>query len=589
MRRRAAVLHILAPGLTETGQAQGLVANMQAYFRFPAGVRVDRAQAETGRVIDAGKRLDGDAFRLLVDRTRDYAIFMLDPSGRVASWNEGARRLFGYEPDEIIGQHLSIFHPPDATERNPEQPGLETAERDGRVEDEGWRVRRDGTRFWASVSITALRNEAGELVGFGAVSRDLTDRRQTELELRENEERFRSLVESTLDYAIFMLDPEGCVASWNPGAQRIKGYAPHEIIGRHFSTFYTPDAIAAEWPQHELREAARLGRFEDEGWRVRKDGSWFWANVVITAIRGSDGALRGFSKVTRDMTVRKAHEERIERLRRELEERVRELGAANRELAQKSAENESFVYSVSHDLRSPLVNLQGFSQELLFTSAELAKVLSDESVPVRVRTKAMNLVSDELTESVTFIRNAVRHLGNIVDGLLRLSRVGRIEYVMEPVDLCVVLADLLSAMHSTIAAAGAQVVSGPLPAIYADRNAIGQVFANIIDNAIKHLAEGRPGRIEISSTTDDPPVIAISDNGIGIPQEYQSKIFKVFQQVHQGPGRGEGMGLAIVHRIIERHGGRIWFESIPGTGTTFFFSAGRLATPAAATPSDGGS
>ena len=526
----------------------------------------------------ADNRREGDAFRLLVESSRDYAIFLLDAEGCIASWNEGARRLKGYERDEVIGRHFSIFYPPDALERNWPQTELEAAVRDGRFEDEGWRIRKDGTRFWASVVITALRNQAGDVIGFGKVSRDLTERRLAELALRESEERFRMLVDSTVDYAIFMLNPEGLVSSWNAGARRIKGYEANEIIGKHFSTFYTPEAVAAGWPEHELRESERTGSFEDEGWRVRKDGSLFWANVVITPIRGHDGTLRGFAKVTRDMTERKANEERIDRLRLELEARVRELGAANRELSQKSAENESFVYSVSHDLRSPLVNLQGFSQELLLTSGELEKLLSTPSVPAAIQQKAIGLVRDELGESVTFIRNAVGHLGNIVDGLLRLSRVGRVEYTFAPVNLDVLVADIMSAMHSTITAAGTTVDVGPLPAIVADRTAIGQVFANIVDNAIKHIDGKRPGRIEITANAADPPVLSIRDNGIGIPAEYQPKIFKVFQQVHQTPSRGEGMGLAIVHRIIERHGGRIWFESVPGAGTTFHFIAGRLAT-----------
>jgi PAS domain S-box-containing protein len=240
-------------------------------------------------------------------------------------------------------------------------------------------------------------------------------------------ETFRHLVEATRDYAIFMLDPKGYILSWNEGAQRLKGYSAEEIIGQHFSVFYAPDAIATGWPAHELTEAARVGRFEDEGWRLRKDGTRFWANVVISAVRAPDGTLRGFGKVTRDMTERKAQEERIRALAVELEARVNELASANRELAQKSAENESFVYSVSHDLRSPLVNLQGFSQELAFTATDLEKLLSNPAIPADTRDKALALLKGDLTESIDYIRKAVRHLANIIDGLLRLSRLGRIE------------------------------------------------------------------------------------------------------------------------------------------------------------------
>ena len=512
------------------------------------------------------------AFPLLIESTTDYAIFMLDTKGYVASWNAGAERIKGYKREEIVGQHFSVFYPPEANARNWPATELELAERDGRFEDEGWRVRKDGTLFWANVVITALRDKEGRLIGFGKVSRDLTERRRAEQELRESEERFRLIVESTQDYGMFMLDPDGRIASWNTGAQRIKGYSAEEIIGQHFSVFYTDEARAREWPQYELKEAARVGRFEDEGWRVRKDGTQFWANVVITALRSASGELRGFSKVTRDVSERKSHIERIEALTRELQRRVTELAATNRELLHKTTENESFVYSVSHDLRAPLVNLQGFSQELMLTQEALMELLSDPRVPADVLERARVLLTVELAESVGFIRNSVQHLGNIVDGLLRLSRVGRIEYRLDDVDTTELVGNILASLHTTVERSGARVTVHPLPRVRADRNALGQVFANLLGNALKSFDPQRPGTIEVSASADDPPVFAITDNGIGIREDYRGKIFQVFQHVHPTRDRGEGMGLAIVQRIVERHNGRIWFESTPGAGTTFFFT-----------------
>ena len=382
---------------------------------------------------------------------------------------------------------------------------------------------------------------------------------------------FRLLVESTVDYAIFMLDPEGIVISWNAGAQRIKQYSGDQIIGRHFSVFYPQEAIDRNWPAQELEGATRLGRFEDEGWRVRRDGSQFWANVVITALRGGDGVLRGFAKVTRDMTLRKQNEERITNLTHELERRIIELDAANRELAQQNTENESLVYSVSHDLRSPLVNLQGFSQELRITADAIRTLLATPRIPEDIRLEAQALLETDLDESVTFIGNAVRHLGNIIDGLLRLSRVGRVVYERAPVDTHALVKELLSAMHSTVAQSNGRVELGALPVVPGDRNAIGQIFANLLGNALKSLDPDRPGVVEISAS-GSPPVFAVRDNGIGIPEEYRLKMFQVFQQVHPTQNRGEGMGLAIVRRIVERHGGRIWYESTPGRGTSFFFT-----------------
>src|SRR5688500_8723626 len=236
----------------------------------------------------------------------------------------------GYQPEEIIGRHFSTFYTDEANQRRWPQQELEFASRDGRFEDEGWRVRKDGTLFWANVVITALRDETGKLVGFGKVSRDLSERRRSDQALRESEERMRLIIESTVDYAIFMLDPQGYVASWNPGAERIKGYRADEIIGKHFSVFYPEEVAKSGWPKEELERATADGRFEDEGWRIRKDGSRFYANVIISALRGADGKLRGFAKVTRDISQRKKNEERIEHLTRELEARVAELARSNR-------------------------------------------------------------------------------------------------------------------------------------------------------------------------------------------------------------------------------------------------------------------
>jgi PAS domain S-box-containing protein len=254
-----------------------------------------------------------EPFRRLVEGVRDYAIFLLDTEGNVASWNEGAERLKGYQPAEIIGRHFSTFYPQAAIDKRWPQHELETAARVGRFEDEGWRVRKDGSLFWANVLITAIRDPNGHLIGYSKITRDLTERRENEERLRRSEERFRAIVEGVHDYAIFMLDPDGRVASWNSGAERINGYREPDIIGRHFSIFYPPEALEVDWPGKELREAVRTGHFEDEGWRVRKDGTRFWANVVITALRDASGTLRGFSKITRDLTERRENEERLRR------------------------------------------------------------------------------------------------------------------------------------------------------------------------------------------------------------------------------------------------------------------------------------
>jgi PAS domain S-box-containing protein len=260
--------------------------------------------------------MDDDRFRLLVHSVQDYGIFMLDTEGRISSWNIGAERIKGWSASEIIGQHFSVFYPAEDVAAGKPARELEVAVAVGRLEDEGWRVRKDGTRFLANVVITALRDEQGELRGFGKVTRDVTERRVAELALRESEERFRLLVHSVQDYGIFMLDTEGRISSWNIGAERIKGWSASEIIGQHFSVFYPAEDVAAEKPARELEVAVAVGRLEDEGWRVRKDGTRFWANVVITALYGERGELRGFGKVTRDMTERRNAEQALRERRR---------------------------------------------------------------------------------------------------------------------------------------------------------------------------------------------------------------------------------------------------------------------------------
>ena len=248
---------------------------------------------------------DDGRYRLLVEAVNDYAIYMLDANGIVSSWNPGAQRFKGYAASEIIGQHFSRFYPEEDQQSGLPARALETARREGKFEHEGWRIRKDGSRFWASVIIDPIRSPSGEILGYAKVTRDLTERIEAEQQLRRSEEQFRLLVQGVTDYAIYMLDTEGRVTNWNLGAQRIKGYAPHEIIGRHFSQFYTEEDRNSGEPERALATAAREGRFEREALRVRKDGSRFWAHVVIDAIRDDTGSILGYAKITRDITERK--------------------------------------------------------------------------------------------------------------------------------------------------------------------------------------------------------------------------------------------------------------------------------------------
>ena len=258
--------------------------------------------------------LSGDECRLLVESVVDYAIYMLDTDGRVMTWNPGAERIKGWKADEIIGEHFSKFFTREDVSAGKPQMELAQAEKLGRFEDTGWRVRKDGTCFWANVVVTALRDPNGKLRGFGKVTRDVTAKHAAEQSLRQAEQRFHKIVDAVVDYAIFMLDETGHVATWNPGARRLKGYEASEIIGKHFSKFYTAEDRAAGKPERVLETTRREGRFEEEAWRVKKDGAHFWANVVINAIHDDRGKVVGFVKITRDLTMRR-EAERAERYR----------------------------------------------------------------------------------------------------------------------------------------------------------------------------------------------------------------------------------------------------------------------------------
>ena len=253
--------------------------------------------------------------RLLVNAVTDYAIYMLDTDGRIVTWNPGAERFKGYSGEEIIGQHFSQFFTEEDRARELPARAMRIAAREGRFEAEGWRVRKDGSHFWAHAILDAIRAEDGTLLGFAKITRDITAKREREKELFESEQRFRLLVQGVRDYAIYMLDREGKVTNWNSGAQAIKGYSEDEIVGQHFSRFYTEEDRSRSEPKRALETALREGKYEREAWRVRKDGTLFWAHVLIDPIYDETGKHVGFAKVTRDATERKKAQDELEETR----------------------------------------------------------------------------------------------------------------------------------------------------------------------------------------------------------------------------------------------------------------------------------
>jgi PAS domain S-box-containing protein len=474
-----------------------------------------------------------DLYHLLVEQIKDYAIFLLDNEGYVRSWNEGARRINGYEPDEIIGKHFSIFYPRQDLEGEKPQFELRMAREMGRYEEEGWRVRKDGSRFWANVVVTPLRDKLGKMRGFAKVTRDLTQRKFQEEHLQrllESEERFRLLVEQVRDYAIFFLDARGNISSWNQGARRIKGYTADEIIGKHFSIFYTPEDLADDKPSRELTIAIREGRYEEEGWRLKKDGSRFWASVVITTLWDKRGNLTGFAKVTRDLTLRRREEEAMRARTQELE---------------------AFAHSLSHDLRAPLRSISSFSQ-----------MLKDEK----------STTPEEQKDYLEKIYKSAQSMEALIKDILKLSEVSLAPATTDYVSLDELIAEILALHESQIRDSRARIaLNHPLPVIQANRTLLLQIFSNLIANALKFTEPNRLPEINIFAVQRDSEwEIHVKDHGIGIPQELQSSIFDIFNRGSaRGDSAGSGIGLAIVKRAVERAGGHISINSQPHEGSDF--------------------
>lgn len=499
-------------------------------------------------------RKSEERYRLMVEGVKDYSIFMLDQGGHIMTWNDGARSIQGYSPAEIVGKHFSIFYTAEDLDDGKPERELRIAIATGKYEEEGWRVKKNGSVFWASVVITALFNEQNKHIGFSKVVRDLTERKESVESLRQSEERYRSLVQQVTDYGIFILDEKGRIASWNEGARRIKGYTADEIIGKYFSIFYPEEDILNGKPAYELKIAKAEGKYEEEGWRIRKDGSRFWANVVITAVYGADNLLLGFSKVTRDLTERRESERALKQSHDQYRMLTEELKKINTELSYANEEMEQFTSIVSHDLQEPIRTIKSFLQ------------LIDMKLDAQQNKELKTYISKSI--------NAATRMRELIQNLLHYSQLSKGELETETVDVNDLINQALQNLKTSVEISDAEIiVENDLHTITGDRIQLGQLIQNLISNALKFTNDARPLIRIRAGKENDHAKFAISDNGIGIAREDLHKIFEIFRRLDTEKSYpGTGIGLAICKKIVDRHKGKIWPESEKGKGTTFYFT-----------------
>ena len=495
-----------------------------------SGEWADKAPAEDAR------------FRLLVDSITDYAIYMLDTQGVVATWNPGAERIKGYRADEIVGRHFSTFYTEEDRAAGLPARALAHAAREGSFEAEGWRLRKDGSRLWTSVVIDAIHGEHGAVIGYAKVTRDLTERKKAQMALADSEEQFRRLVLNVTDYAIYMLDATGVVSSWNLGAERIKGYSADEIIGQHFSRFYPEADRARGMPDVGLDTARREGHFQAEGWRVRKDGSQFWASVVIDAIHDEAGAVIGFAKITRDVTERMEQQKRLDQAREELFQ------------AQKLEAIGQLTGGVAHDFNNLLMVVLGSLETL-------GRRLNMEEREARLLDNALQ---------------AAQRGAQLTQRMLAFARKQELE--QKEVDLPELVRGMSGLLGRTLGPSIQIETRFPLalPHAWADANQIDSALLNLAVNARDAMPEG--GTLVIAAhaaeiAPGDPQlapgryvVLAVDDSGEGMDAETLARATDPFFTT-KGVGKGTGLGLSMVQGIAEQSGGRLRIESQKGQGT----------------------
>lgn len=487
--------------------------------------------------------LEAERFRHFIVSVTDYAIYTLSPEGVVITWNAGAQRFKGYSEDEIVGRHFSVFYTAEEQARGRPAHVLEQARTTGKFEDEGWRVRKDGTRFLASVVLDPIWDEAGELLGFTKITRDITAQRAAQDALHASEERFRLLVQGVTDYAIYMLSPEGLVTNWNEGARRIKGYEADEVVGKSFAMFYTPEDRAAEAPAVALSMALKEGRFEREGWRVRKDGTRFWANVVIDPIRDAGGELLGFAKVTRDITERRLAAEQLERTRESLLQ------------AQKLEAIGKLTGGIAHDFNNLL--------NVVMNGLDILRTVADRTTQGR---------------AMDAMERAAQRGATLTQQLLAFARQQPLR--REAHDIGRVIRSFDAVLHRAVPSRTRlrMQVAKDLPSVLIDPTQFEAALLNLVVNArdampdhgevtvavdTVRLADGDVGRLAAGSYVR----VAVTDSGTGMPPETLARAVEPFFTT-KAVGKGTGLGLSQVYGLAQQCQGDLAITSVMGEGTT---------------------
>jgi len=492
------------------------------------------AQMEGGRrLVEYALRESEERYRMLLDGVRDYAVFMMDPRGRILSWNAGAERIKGYTADQIIGHNFSCFFPPEDIKRGRPEEILQLTAATGRYEEQGMRVRKDGSRFLASVTFTALRDADGNLRGFSEFSHDLSER-------NEAEAKYRGLLEAAPD-AMVVVNQGGDIVLLNLQAEKQFGYRRDELIGQKVKNII-PEGFAERLIADALRSvddalAQQIGTGIELVAR-RKDDSEFPIEIMLSPLQSAEGVL--VTAAIRDITARKKSEEHLLKT-------VGELKRSNDEL-------EQFAYVASHDLQEPLRMVASFTE--LLAENYRGRLDSDAD------------------EFIAFAVDGCHRMQGLIQDLLLYSRAGTSAKAFFDISSESALEQALTNLRATIEESHAVVTHDSLPNIRTDDKQLTQIFQNLIGNAIKYRSAEVPNvHVGVKKNGDNEWIFSVRDNGLGIDPQFFDKIFILFQRLHgQNEFEGTGIGLAICKKILHRLGGRIWVESEPGKGSTFYFA-----------------